>query len=919
VSRSFRVLLSSLALGFAGPEAWAQEAPEEKAPDETPEKAPEEKAPADAEGPAEGAPAQPVVNPPAIIESPSPVFPEQALADRVHGIVVVELSITAEGAVDRATVGSLTIIPETGEPRAGDGRYGFGPAATEAAQKMRFKPAEYNGVPFAVQINFTYRFSLPPKPEEPEGDATPEPVKEPEINYQGALVERGTRSVVAGATVTVYRGSGEDLEGFEATSDAKGEFRFYDLPEGKWQVRIEREGYIPVKTNEELSPEEVVEGRYWIEKGSYNEYDLTIEAERPRKEVNRRSLSTGDLSGIAGTLSDDPVLVVENLPGVARSGPIGGGEIIVRGSGPNDTGVFVNGIRVPLIYHFGGLKSVLPAKAIGGVDFYPGNYSVSYGRAMGGVLDLKLKRLNPDITHGSADISVLDTSLYLETPIGDKAAIAVAGRRSYVDFILEAAIPDDAGLALTTAPRYYDYQILGNYRPKRSHEFRWLGMGSDDLLELLFDDPADTLSPGVATSNNLSAQTAFQRLIADHKYTPSEKISNLARFSLGRDELNFDALGAFFFKLDVYTANIRDNLSYKINENLSLETGFDAQMAQFSGDIKVPPLPAEGQPDGMDGPPDEILEVSIDSDSVVNFAPFVEAQIQLGDLLLVPGLRLDYFGLPDQFSVDPRITARYELPHDVAVKAGAAVVHQPPIFPEINEVFGNPNLELQRALQYSIGVDWQATEDIRGDLTFFYKDMDKLVSPTDALIERDGQMVAARYDNNGVGRVYGAEVFLEHDFNGSFNGWLSYTFSRAERKDSGKADFRLFDFDQTHILAIVGGYELGRNWKIGARMRLVSGSPSTPVVGAVFQNDIDQYSPVYGEVNTNRLPMFQQLDLRVDKTFIYDTWKFAAYLSLLNSTNHTNVEGVTYNFDYTQKGSINGLPILPIIGVKGEW
>ena len=52
---------------------------------------------------------------------------------------------------------------------------------------------------------------------------------------------------------------------------------------------------------------------------------------------------------------------------------------------------------------------------------------------------------------------------------------------------------------------------------------------------------------------------------------------------------------------------------------------------------------------------------------------------------------------------------------------------------------------------------------------------------------------------------------------------------------------------------------------------------------------------------------------------MFDTWKFAAYLSLINATNHTNVEGVTYNFDYSESGSINGLPILPVFGIKGEW
>ncbi len=862
------------------------------------------------------APTGPVVNPPAVLTPAEPIYPPEALAERVHGIVVVELSISDTGAVENVTVGSLTVVSESGEPRAGDGRYQFGPAALEAAKQMVFRPAEYDGKPFAVQINFTFRFVLPEKPKTTEPvTGPPAPVKKPEVNYRGALVERGSRSSVPGATITVFRGEGESLEGYEATSGADGRFVFYDLPSGTWQVRIEREGYIAVKTDELISTNEVVEGKYWIEKGSYSEYDITIEAERPRKEVNRRSLSTAEFSKVPGTISDDPVLVVENLPGVGRSS-FGSGEIIVRGSGPQDTGVFVNGIAVPLIYHFGGLKSVVPASVVGGIDFYPGNYSVAYGRAMGGILDLKLKRLKPDIVHGSADVSVLDTSLYLEVPLGKNAAIAFAGRRSYIDFVLDAAIPEDADIALVSAPRYYDYQFLGNWRPKKAHDIRWLALGSDDLFELLFDDPADPT--GVIESNEISAQTAFQRVIGEYKYTPNEKISNLVRMSVGNDQLNFSAFGAFAFDADLLLFQLRDNFVWNANKQLSLETGFDSTISRFSGVIKLPALQSEGEND-PDGIPDEILTQEIMGDFDLDLAPFVEASIRLDKLTIVPGLRLDYFGQQNQVSIDPRVSARYELPDDVAVKGGVAVVHQAPLFPELDEVFGNPDLDLQRALQYSVGVEWKPFENIRGDFTLFYKDLDNLVSPTDAMVMRGGMTVPLRFDNEGTGRVYGAEAFVEHKFANNFRGWVSYTLSRAERIDSGETEARLFDFDQTHILAVVASYIFPRNWELGARFRLVSGSPNTPIIGGIFRSESDRYDPIYGETNSSRLPMFQQLDVRVDKTFVYDTWKFSAYLSLINATNHANVESLTHNFDYSEEGSVNGLPVIPVFGLKGNW
>lgn len=858
-------------------------------------------------------PAPPTVKPPVLVQDAAPVYPPKALEERVHAVVVVALEISETGTVTNATVASSTVIPETGAPRPDDGRYDFGAAATEAAKRLVFAPAEYGGKPYAVQIDFTYRFTLPPRPPEPVDAAPPRPAKPSIVNYRGTLLERGTRSNVPGALVTVFREEGGRTEGFEATSSADGTFQFYDLPPGRWTVRIEREGYVTTTTDETLSETEVVDGRYWIEKGSYSPYDVTIEAERPRKEVNRRSLSADVIAKVPGPIANDPVLVTENLPSVARSL---GGDIIVRGSGPEDTGVFVNGIGVPLIYHFGGLKSVLPGNVVGGIDFYPGNFSVAYGRAMGGVLDLQLKKLAPDRVRGAVDTSVLDTSLYLEVPLGKTAAIAAAGRRSYVDYILAATIPEDSGIGLVSAPRYYDYQLLGNWRPSRAQEVRWLALGSDDLFELLFDDPADP--SGIVESNELTAQTSFVRAIADHRYTPDRRFSNLLRLSAGRDDLFFSIVGAFKIDSELLTFQARDTATWTLGDRLAIDAGLDLVVTRFTGTLKLPPIPAEGQPrEQID--PDDIQTARLDSDPKLDAAPFVEARVTLGKLALVPGLRVDYFGATRDVTIDPRISARYQLSGCVAAKAGAAAVHQAPNFFEIDPVFGNPDLGVQLALQYSAGVEWKPNDVIKIDATAFYKDMRDLVSPTDRLVERDGRMVPARYDNGGVGRVYGAELFVEHAFSNNVRGWLSYTLSRAERRDSGADAYRRFDYDQPHILAIVGAYALPRHWELGLRWRLVSGNPDTPVVAGILDSATDEYQPVYGPVNSDRLPLFYQLDLRVDKTFVFDTWKLAAYLSVINATNRRNVERRTYNFDYTEKGAISGLPVLPVFGVRGEW
>ncbi len=855
--------------------------------------------------------------PPTLVNAAEAVFPKAALTDRIAATLVVDLELDTSGQVVSSSVSEKsTQTPEGGSPGPIDAKYGFDRAAMLAAAALTFTPATDNGLAIPVQISYTFHFVLPAAAPEPASSlpvalAT---VPEPVVNFRGQLLERGTRKNLAGVIVTVYRGE----QGYEATSAAQGNFEFRDLEVGKWNVLVDAEGYYPYKTSEDVGVGELIEATYYLERKSYNEYDLVVEGERVKKEVNRRTLSAADIVKVPGTLGD-PIQVVQNLPGVARSaagpsGPGGGSNIIVRGAGSEDTGIFISGVSVPLIYHFADLKSVIPATVIDSIEFYPGNFSVEYGRALGGILNANLKELKPDRIHGSVDLSLLDTSLYLEAPIGDNAAIAIAARRSYLDVVLNAVIPDDTDLAFTTAPRYYDYQILGNWKPKPAHDFRIALLGSDDEMRVLFDDPAN--GPGIgASSGDVSTGTAFQRLMGEYRYTPSERFRNRLTFSVGRDIIDFSGFGEVKLDLEGWAFQLRDTASYKLHENLRLNVGLDGLLSVTDGDVRVPTLSTEGE-----GTPEfgDLNATSFENRLTGTLAPFLEAEIALGPVRIVPGVRTDYYLATEKWTADPRIVGRYE--HgDWAAKAGVAMVHQEATAQQTNEAIGNPDLLAKSAIQYSIGAEWSPKDHLRFDVTGFYNDMDNLVASSNALIERDGEVVPEVYNNSRTGRSYGMEVFLEHKFANNFRGWLSYTLSRAERFEEGEDEARLFDNDQTHILAVVGSYLLPQNWELGLRWRYVTGNPLTPVVGATFIEEDDEYAPINGEINSDRLESFHQLDLRVDKTWVYDSWRLSTYLSLVNAYNRANPEGLKYNYDYSESSVASGLPILPILGIKGQW
>jgi hypothetical protein len=169
--------------------------------------------------------------------------------------------------------------------------------------------------------------------------------------------------------------------------------------------------------------------------------------------------------------------------------------------------------------------------------------------------------------------------------------------------------------------------------------------------------------------------------------------------------------------------------------------------------------------------------------------------------------------------------------------------------------------------------------------------------------------------------VVGAETLIKYKADDRFFGWLAYTLSRSVRREGPDLPQYLFQFDQTHSLTLLGSYRLGRGWEAGGRFRLVSGNLMTPVnrgLPALYAADAATYTPLEGRPFSERLPMFHQLDLRIDKTWQYRAWRLSAYLDIQNVYNNAAVEAYGYNYNFTQRSYQTGLPIIPSLGIRGE-
>ena len=151
---------------------------------------------------------------------------------------------------------------------------------------------------------------------------------------------------------------------------------------------------------------------------------------------------------------------------------------------------------------------------------------------------------------------------------------------------------------------------------------------------------------------------------------------------------------------------------------------------------------------------------------------------------------------------------------------------------------------------------------------------------------------------------------------------MAYTLSRSEERRAGSGnDYVLSTFDQTHILTVVASYRFDFGLELGARFRYVTGRPTTPLEHSYdqFQADSNGYATQRGLANSARIRDFNQLDLRVDKYFVFDKWTLDVYLDVQNVYNMRNAEAFFTDYRRRKEYEVPGLPILPVLGVKASF
>ena len=688
-------------------------------------------------------------------------------------------------------------------------------------------------------------------------------------------------------------------------TDQNGEFRVRNLPAGTYTLTISASGYEPsedVVVTIELG--QTTQLKIYLEGVAVELDEVEVTGERAAAPVGRQTLSSSEIQRVPGS-TGDALRALQALPSVGVANDFSG-ALYIRGGSDEDNLYYFDRVPIGYPYHFGGIVSSLSSEVIERIDVYAGGYGAEFGVDSQAVIDIYSRNKNRDGFRAKFNLNVLYSEGLLEGQISDQGFWYFAGRRSYIDLFLGSL--SFASGEITAFPRFWDYQVKGSYDLNEKHQLSLNIFASGDNFALKLD--GEDIDQDIR--GNVSFGSGFEGAGIHLRSRFTDRLTSF--LSLTRSDFQFDVnVGPeFSLKIDAPDYVLREDLTYTLNPKHRLETGVILGLEPGSATGKFIRPPDEGE---VDYDPRFIERQTFDeSVSGKRMEVYLQDRYRvLPFLSVVLGLRVDYFNLVDDFSIQPRGSLLLDIMEGSQLQLSYGNYHQVPGPPRLTQSVGNPNLSTSQASHYVLEFTRQVSEGTEFKFAGYYKDLANLVTGDDEMI----------YLNQGVGFAQGTEVFLRHRAGDRFLGWGSYTYGLSKRRDRPEDPYRYYSFDQTHVATLAATYRLTPTWEIGLKWQYRTGNPYTPVEGATLDTDPRNgesiYLPIYAETNSGRLPPYHRLDVKLSKAFQFKRWEMSFFLELLNAYNRQNLLDFSYNDDYTEKDEIYQFPIIPYLGITTEF
>lgn len=707
------------------------------------------------------------------------------------------------------------------------------------------------------------------------------------VTLSGYITDAATGEELINAGITNGKAS--------AISNVYG-FYSLTLPKGKHTITVSFLGYSAKQFQLDLTESQSLNIELAEASNELNTVEVT--ATRLNENLERAQMSTTQLTAkqiqkIPQFLGEfDVIRSITLLPGVTTVGE-GASGFNVRGGKTDQNLILLDQAPVYNSSHVLGFFSVFNGDAVRDLTLYKGGIPAIYGGRLSSVLDVHQKEGNMKEFGGSAGIGLLSSRIMFEGPLlKDKASFMIAGRRSYQDLLLRLSPNDDINSLIAN---FYDINAKMNIKFNDRSRFYLSGYYGKDAFGV----------PSLAGFNwgNLGVTGRWNYLFNDKLFMNVSTIWSDYDYSIGFELPTITLDNVAYIK----NAVNKVNFSYFPNANHKINFGVEATYYDFE--------PFSTTVDYADSAFEDIV-LELQNEYALEPSIYFEDDWKINQRLTIRGgLRYSSFynlgerdvvnynansngtvsnsGIIDTTSfaageviesftgsqgLEPRLGINYKVSENAAIKMSYNRTRQ--YIHLISNTTSSLPIDTWRpsgtyispgtADQIAAGFNRNFQDGVwQLSVEGYYKTMSNLVDykngaqPTGV----DNIEVALM---TGEGRSYGLEVQLDKKV-GKLTGWLAYTWSRSEmRVPMGNTPDEWINMgqwyaaaqDKPHDLAIVGSYQITKNWSASANFIYQTGKPFTyPEARGEFEGIT---YPFALSRNNSRTPVYHRLDLSMD-------------------------------------------------------
>lgn len=723
---------------------------------------------------------------------------------------------------------------------------------------------------------------------------------------------------------------------FGGSTNENGYFNINRIPDGHYTLLITSVGYDTIRESFSLSKNQTINRKYFMKETSQKLETVTITADKIEA---RTETKTSVITVTPKTITKIPSVggqadfaqYLQVVPGVIFTGDQGG-QLYIRGGSPIQNKVLLDGMVVYNPFHSIGLFSVFDTDIIRNADVYTGGFGAEYSGRISSIMDISTRDGNKKRISGKLGANCFGAKVMLEGPLKkakrpDDTSISfiLSAKNSYLEqsskflypYASENGLPfnyqDFYGKISLNAPNGSKVNLFGfsfndqvnNYMSLSDFGWNSYGAGANFLV-----------IPGkapVMIEGNIAYSSYTSRM---KEVDNPDRYSNINGFNMGFDFSQF--MG-------------KNTLKYGI-EMLGYTT--DYQTYSVYGRNKI--------------------GAKLNSTEIGAYAKF---KAVLGNFLLEPSFRLQFYASLSELSPEPRLAVKYNATDRLRLKAAAGMYSQNYVaatsdrdvvnlfygflsgIDNLPETFNGKKINsyLQKANHFILGAEFDLSRNATVNIEGYWKDFVQLTNINRNKLYPDTPENSQIADllkkdfTKETGDAYGFDVSLKYEDKHWYL-WAVYAlgFVTREYEKAVEDGVELMQyaphFDRRHNINVILTYTAGskRQWEFSGRWNFGTGFPFTQVQGFYeyysFQDGINfdyttangELGVLYGDLNNGRLPTYHRFDIDVKRKFYFtENIMLEADLSVTNVYNRNNV----FYVNLVTSEIARQLPILPTFGL----